>query len=840
MLTFPKYFNRTTNPHLFLFVFHYLVVEVMVVLIVSLKLVFMKSRILLFFLCLITAFQIDAQTSPKKNKNFFPAIKHDTRTSGEFTYTLTVLSEPYVELTGAISVNNGEAWDDPEYFVPIGFPFELNGNTITALQFYGVGSLLISNVSNPDILAAVFPYENDLIDRGYINDISESPISYKVEGTAPNRIFKLEISNAGSYYEYEEFGTSDMFFNHQLWLYEGSNQIEFRYGPASIDDPGTWYADGGAYVGLTDVDLNTDEFINPHFIAGDASAPFLSINDITLEGTPGEDVVYRLSLPAPLEVTVTGVNSTSSCNPNGSATAQATGGTEPYSYEWSNGETTQTITNLDAGTYTVTVTDALFAAATGTVTITSINPVNPNAFATDETGVDANDGTATSAAIGGIAPYDYEWSNGESTQTIINLSPGAYTVTVTDSEGCTGTETVIVNAFECANLEIVVLQFDASCNGICDGWISNVGVEGATPPFTYIWSNGLATADALNLCAGDYFLTVIDANGCVITGGPYTISEPAILLANASSTNETSIDANDGTARVDPTGGTLPYTTLWSNGSPDPVQTNLAPGLYGVTVTDSHGCIDSQQVEILEFNCTVFYNPFHIDQSCYFFCDGEAGVEVTGGVGPFTYQWNTGETEYFLSNLCAGTYNIVVTDVGTGCTGSEVFEILAPDTNEVTIDFVLHYNNLTAGAISITASGGTPPYNYAWVGPNGYTSNEEDISGLAPGLYNVVVIDFNGCAIESGFIEILDQTVSTGHLPYIEARIYPNPASDQVFIDIDQIEGFNIRLVSMDGRLMKSWEAERILNIGDISPGIYLLEGVSAEAIFRKQLSIQK
>ena len=118
MLTFPKYFNRTTNPHLFLFVFHYLVVEVMVVLIVSLKLVFMKSRILLFFLCLITAFQIDAQTSPKKNKNFFPAIKHDTRTSGEFTYTLTVLSEPYVELTGAISVNNGEAWDDPECSFP--------------------------------------------------------------------------------------------------------------------------------------------------------------------------------------------------------------------------------------------------------------------------------------------------------------------------------------------------------------------------------------------------------------------------------------------------------------------------------------------------------------------------------------------------------------------------------------------------------------------------------------------------------------------------------------------------------------------------------------------------
>ena len=791
---------------------------------------------------MVTAFSIDAQSSSKKDKNnFFHGLKNDTRTSGEFTYTLTVLNEPYVELTGATSLNNGDIWDDPSYFASIGFPFEINGHPVSSLTFAGVGSLFVANVTDPDIVTGLFPYENDILDRGYVSGVSESPISYKVEGTAPNRIFKLEIKNAGSYYEYEAFGTTDMFFNHQLWLYEGSNQIEFRYGPSSIDDPGIWYADGGAFVGLTDVDINTDEYINAHILTGPASAPFLSVEDVTLEGTPGEDVVYRLSLPLPLEVTVIGVNSTSSCEPNGSATAQVTGGTEPYTYEWSNGETTQTITNLDAGTYTVTVTDALLDVGTGSVTITSITPVNPNAFATDETSVDANDGTATAAAFGGIAPYDYEWSNGETTQTIINLAPGAYTVTVTDSEGCSATQTVTVNAFECTNLEIEVILSHVSCNGVCDGLISNVEVPGATPPFTYIWSNGLASADAPNLCAGDYFLTIIDANGCVITGGPYTIVEPAVLLANASSTDETSTDANNGTARVDPTGGTLPYTFLWSNGSPDPIQTNLAPGIYAVTITDAHGCIDSQQVEVLEYLCNAVFDPYYGDQSCYFVCDGDAGVDIiSGGIGPFVYLWNTGSTEDYIFDLCAGTYSVDITDFGANCSNTFTFEVVAPDTNTVTIDFVLHYNNLTAGAINITPGGGTPPYTYSWIGPNGYISSEEDISGLAPGLYNVAVIDENGCVIESGAIEILDQTVSTNHLPYVDARIYPNPASDQVIIDIDKIEEYNIRLITMDGRMVKSWDGERILNIGDFSPGIYLLEGVSSEAIFRKQISIQK
>ena len=200
-------------------------------------------------------------------------------------------------------------------------------------------------------------------------------------------------------------------------------------------------------MGLTDYNEDTEQFINPHLFSGDISMPELSLSDITIEGVPEEGTVYRLSLELPLDVTVTGQNGNSTCDPNGSATATPSGGTEPYSYLWSNDEVTQTILFLDAGTYTVTVTDADGNTATGSVTITNASPLNPNAFATDETFVDGNDGTASSAAFGGTSPYSFLWSNGGTTQTITNLEPGLYTVTVTDNSNCTAFQSVIAVSY---------------------------------------------------------------------------------------------------------------------------------------------------------------------------------------------------------------------------------------------------------------------------------------------------------------------------------------------------------------------------------------------------------
>lgn len=946
----------------------------------------MKKWFLLLSLGCIFAFDIIAQAPDKAGRTFFTSGNGNSRSSAVFTYTLTTLSDTYAELTGATSINNGEIWDDPDYIVPIEFPFELNGNPITTLQFQGTGALLASATADPDIFTAVFPFEMDLIDRGASDTASLSPLSYLVEGSPGSRILKIEWKNAGSYSEYFT-GTQDMFINLQLWLYEGSNKIEFRFGEHLITDPDLFYG-LGVYMGLTDANQVSDEYVNPHFFTGAISMPELTTSDVTIEGTPEDGIVYQLTLSQLLEMIVTGQNSTSTCDPNGSASAEVSGGAEPYAFEWSNGETTQTITFLDAGTYTVTVTDNNGESATGSVTITNVSPIEPNASATDETADNGNDGTATADPAGGNPPYSFLWSTGETTQSIMGLAPGQYTVTVTDIEGCTAWQTVFVGAFGCPTIDFNAILFETSCYGACDGEI-DLQVTGGSQPYIYVWSNGFSSEDPVGLCSGLYTVTVIDANGCVASGGPFLVPEPTEIVANAGATNETAPGANDGTAwsapsggtppytyawsnnstdslitglmpgfytvfitdahmctafetvtvnpfgcvleelisqntcfqscdgsievnlinptepvtylwstgsdlaAIDnlcagiysvtvtdnggcmatgtyaiiepsqllvnagssdetaqglndgtawsaPTGGTLPYTYAWSNVSTDSLITGLMPAEYMITVTDANGCTDIQSVSVNAFQCmgTVESNVFNL--SCYEQCDGEVGVGFVGGIGPVSFSWSTGDTTSFITNLCVGGYTVSITDEGENCTLVESFTLTQPDSIAVTIDQVIPYTNISAGAIFITVTGGTAPYQYAWTGPNGFTSSEEDLSGIGPGFYSLTLSDANGCTITIDPIEIIDETVSTITLINADVLIFPNPASEQIYIVIDNIAGFDIQLRTMEGRLIKKWKEEKTLDVSAVPAGVYLLEGLSGDKLFRQRLIISR
>jgi hypothetical protein len=947
----------------------------------------MKKVYLFTVLAILTFSAVTTQAHAQKGNWHFPANESNARSV--FLYTLTTLSEPYTDLTGSTSINNGEVWDDPEYVVPIGFTFELNGNTVTALQFFGSGSLLAAETNDPDILTAVFPFEMDLIDRGANNGTSVSPLSYKVEGSAGSRICKIEWKNAGSFEELNEANSLDMFINFQLWLYEGSNSIEFHFGSNNINDPDLFYGGFGSYLGLTDLDQNTDELFNPHFFAGSIDMPFLIAEAEPIEGTPSSGTVYRLSLDLPVEVTVTGQNSTSTCDPNGSATAEATGGIAPYMYLWSNSETTQTISFLDAGTYSVTVTDNNGTTDVDSVTITNVGPINPNASATDETFVDGNDGTATSSAFGGSPPYSFEWSNGGTTQTISNLAPGLYTVTVTDSEDCFALQSVIVGAFGCPEIIIDADILNATCFGACDGEI-DIAVTGGTVPYIYIWSNGLSSEDALGLCAGDYIVTVLDADGCTMSGGPYTVSQspeivvnagatdetaagandgtawaaptgglppytyswsnggtdslilnlpegvytvivtdaqqcatietvtvnaftcqlvslltqnncfgncdgiievnlinavdpityvwadgntlpyidslcagsytvtavdgagciatgeytitqPSEILVNAGSTAETSPGANDGSAWVAPIGGTPPYTYNWSNGSSDSLIINLTPGTYSVSLTDAAGCEIIESISVEPFSCQGILETAYVDPSCYTGCDGSASIALVGGVGPITYAWNTGDTTNNILLLCGGTYEVTITDIGQNCVANFQFILTEPDSLYISVDQIVHVTDSTQGSIFITPIGGTSDYAFIWLDAFGNVlTTNEDLEGVGPGIYYPGVIDVNGCSFFLDGVEVLDNTVGTITLINSSVRLFPNPANEQVHIEIDDITDFSILLRGLDGRVIRSWKEETTIDVSSIPAGIYIVEGFSGSKMFRQRLVIAR
>lgn len=703
----------------------------------------MKSSLLFCLACMLSVHVFAQQTTKEQRRALLGNASEQQRSAGNFSYMLATFNEPYVDLVGGVSVNGGEIWDDPEYEVPLPFQFNLNGDEVNSLIFGGLGALLFSLTGDPDVFQATVPFETDLLDRGALNGVASlSPISYVVDGAPGSRIFKLEWKNAGSYDELDFAGTMDMFVNLQLWFYEGSNMIEFRYGPSFINDGDLFYSgESGAYVGVTGIDDFSFDLVNPHFIIGPADNPFLSEQDIAIDGTPPDGMVYRLFLPQALEVSIDTEDGTCGLD-NGSATAIVDGGAPPYTYLWSTGESTVSIIELAAGIYTVTVTDSDGATATASAEVFNVDPLFANASATDETAPDANDGTATANPSGGTEPYTYEWSTGDTDQTITDLAPGDYTVSVTDTGGCVAVETVTVNAFApCPEQTIVVALSVVNCFGVCDAGIEVLDVIDGTAPFTYVWDDGSTEAGITDLCAGFYTVTVTDADGCTVSE-TFEITEPEELLANAGSTNETAPDANDGTAWAAPSGGVPPYTYEWSTGDTDSLIMNLASGDYTVTVTDANTCSVEATVTVEAAPCTLAVDGAVTDLTCFESCDGSIVLEITGGTDPFEIVWDNGSDETFQGDLCAGSYGVTVTDAD-GCVAEATFVVGQPDlllanagsTHETDVDA----EDGTAWALP---TGGTEPYSYEWnTGETTYL-----IENLPPGDYTVTVTDAQGCS----------------------------------------------------------------------------------------------
>jgi uncharacterized protein (DUF2141 family) len=397
-------------------------------------------------------------------------------------------------------------------------------------------------------------------------------------------------------------------------------------------------------------------------------------------------------------VTATASATNVSCNggANGSATATPGGGAGTFTYAWSNGGNTATISNLPAGTYTVTVTDVENCTATATATVAQPAVLLANASATGETANGANDGTATAAPSGGTPAYTYLWSNGGNTQTITNLAPGNYTVTVTDANACTSVETVTVNSFNCT-ISGSISSTNVTCNGANNG-TATANVSGGEDPITYSWSNGASTQTISDLSPGTYSVSIVDGNDCPLSL-IVQITEPPVLSANATATPESGQSANDGTATAQPTGGTLPYSYLWSNDSTTATITNLAPGSYSVTVTDANECTASQTVIVNSFNCNATANISAVNVSCPGANDGQATVTLNGGTLPFEYLWSNGDTTATISNLNTGTYSVTVIDADN-CAVSQSVNIIVLDTIEPTISCPGNISNCGADVVN--------------------------------------------------------------------------------------------------------------------------------------------
>jgi len=307
---------------------------------------------------------------------------------------------------------------------------------------------------------------------------------------------------------------------------------------------------------------------------------------------------------------LTGVTSNIICNglSDGSINLSVTGGTPPYTYSWSNGATTQDISNLSSGYYNVTVTDAVGQTESSTFYISEPSPITITYSVNAPSAPGFSDGSVAVNVSGGTTPYSYSWSGpnnyNASTQDLQNVLAGTYTYYVIDDNGCYELLTVIIPEGQLSPLFVSAVASDVVCNGDNNGTI-DLTVSGGATPYSFIWSNTEVTEDLSNLSSGTYTVTVTDAAGQSYTN-TYVIAEPNALTAAYNVTNVSISGGNDGVIDLSPSGGVAPYIFYWSTGQNTEDLSNLVAGTYDVWIVDVNQCYINVIIDVNEviYGCT--------------------------------------------------------------------------------------------------------------------------------------------------------------------------------------------------------------------------------------------
>ncbi|MEO8733519.1 MAG: SprB repeat-containing protein, partial [Flavobacteriales bacterium] len=484
-------------------------------------------------------------------------------------------------------------------------------------------------------------------------------------------------------------------------------------------------------------------------------------------------------------LTYPGENNTSCSNTSdGEIALTPSGGVSPYQFAWTGPEgfsaNTADISGLSQGNYFVVLTDASGCSALGAYTLTSPTPLNvftishktPGGY--DISCAGGSDGSIDATASGGTPPYSYSWTgpNGftSTSANIVGLEVGHYVLTVTDANGCTVTASNVLFSPDPITALLALSSFADGNNISCDGSNSGsitISPAGGTSPFTVAWTGpgGFSTDDwqITGLAPGGYSALVTDINGCSLTVDT-ALTAPTPIVLTATATDAACHDGATGSIDIYVSGGAGGYHYQWSGPGTftDATQDlgNVNAGSYSVIVTDANGCTAATNAAI-DQPSAINASAAIVTADCQAGNTGSIDLTVSGGTPGYTYLWSgypafSAMTED-ISSLFAGVYSVAITDAN-GCALDETYNVTDPglfDINAELSSYAGGYNVSCAdgsnGYIDISVSGGAPGYTYLWTGPNGFTSIDADITGLAPGEYILTVHDENGCNSSASF-----------------------------------------------------------------------------------------
>ena len=433
--------------------------------------------------------------------------------------------------------------------------------------------------------------------------------------------------------------------------------------------------------------------------------------------------------------------------------SQSNGGSPSYQYLWSNGETTPNLDSALSGNYLLTVTDAHGCKQVQSATVLQPTPI---LFAKDSTTVACNGGSNGVASVfpnGGSSPYSYKWNDplAQSTSIATNLQAGFYQCSITDARNCQVVAQVIIN--ENTTMSLSPDTKSTKCSYSADGKAAVVVTNGLRP-LSFKWNDAASQTDSLavGLLAGDYFVTVTDALGCMRIS-QVTVAAPAAMSAQFLVKNPLCFGSNDGNAAINISNGIGILTYQWNDNltQTTALANNLAAGSYTVTVRDANGCIFKDSISITAPSALKIDSVRTAAALCFGENNGNAQVFPQGGTKPYSYQWNDalGQIQNPAVQLYAGNYQVTITDKN-GCLQVSAANVVEPQALSATISSVaVRCLGGNDGKATVLVNGGTANYNYKWEN----NQNTATGTGFAVGEHYVTVTDGNGCTVmDSVFI----------------------------------------------------------------------------------------
>ena len=839
------------------------------------------------------------------------------------TYTSTpgggVMNVPFSSLSGcstpltyAAGCPDENTYDDWVYYdfpglpanVPLSFTI-ISGNTAFTSDGCGMYPLTVNfTLSTSVSIADQYICDGNVTDPVFMDNNatwtnSNPSIGLPASGTGSIPSF-LPIGNPGtiatiSFSSVCATGSFDYLIPPQLV----SSSISSDFNGYNISCYG--YNDGS-------IDLSTIGGSPPYIYSWDNGSGSEDLDSLVagsysviITDTNGCSVIETIALTEPTQLQTTISVSTDyngydiSCNDfnDGAINLSVSGSVPAYTYLWNNGDTTQTISGLSAGIYSVDVTDSISCTASTYITLSEPTMLETTFILSDINGYnvcnDSQDGFIDLSVSGSVPVYSYQWSNGDTIEDINGLSAGTYSYVVTDQNGCITSDTIEIIE---PTINIQESAVDVSCFGATNGSVS-VNVSGSTAPYYVFWDNNINTT---LVSSGTYIYQIVDSIGCVYFDS-LIVSEPDSFIVTESVIDVSCNGFNDGSISLVISGATPPFVVNWFGANivnaqagtynytivdsnncyfseiaivnePNPIDVlnqvvdpscgntndgsvslqisggnspysvdwggsnpnSLGIGSYVFVVTDDNNCVDSNTVTLTSVsNIQVVSEITQI--SCNSFCDGSIDLTITGGVSPYTVDW-FGVNPAFL---CEGSVSYEIVDA-VGCYYAENFQIISPDSVELSISQL-------GMQLEGNASGGMAPYSYEWFNDFGSLVNSQTVNITSNGSYYCIAIDVNHC--QSDTVEYYYSATSIEDLGVTNFNSYPNPTDNILNIEFESVveNDFSLYFIDVLGQKIMIDRIEKFkgnytykLDLQRFAQGIYILELRSGSEIYNKKV----